>query len=159
MDSQLEAIFTRLHGTVEFADTDFADVNATSITGDNALHCVLRWGDLAAAKALIEAGIDVNKAGDLGYTPLHIACMCGNVEMVKLLIDRGADMFALSEGDAPFTTARLGGHDQICKFLAPLMEEAQRGDPKVWVRARIAQLQREVALLEKKTLISSGCHG
>jgi hypothetical protein len=26
-------------------------------------------GDLSAAKALIDAGIDVNKAGDLGYTP------------------------------------------------------------------------------------------
>ena len=46
--------------------------------------------------------IDVNKAGDLGYTPLHAACMQGNAEMVKLLTDSGADVFALSEGDAPF---------------------------------------------------------
>jgi len=36
--------------------------------------------------------------------------------MVKLLPDRGADMFALSEGDAPFATARLGGHDNICEM-------------------------------------------
>jgi hypothetical protein len=72
------------------------------------------------------------------------------VELVKLLIDRGADMFALSEGDAPFTAARLGGHDDICDLLTPLMQEAQKRDPKVWTRARIAQLQREISLLEKK---------
>jgi hypothetical protein len=56
----------------------------------------------------------------------------------------------LSEGDAPFTTARLGGHDDICELLDPLMEETQKRDPNVWVRARIAQLRREIALLEKK---------
>jgi len=55
MGNQLEEIFARLHGTADFADTDFSDVNATSSDGDNALHCVVRWGDLAAAKALIDA--------------------------------------------------------------------------------------------------------
>jgi len=93
---------------------------------------------------------DVNKAGDLGYTPLHVACLKGNVEMVKLLIDKGADMFALSEGDAPFAAARLGGYDHICDMLAPLMKQAQSLDPKIWVRARIAQLRREIANLEEK---------
>jgi len=150
MDEQLEAIFARLRGTADFADTDFSDVNATSSDGDNALHCVVRWGDLEAAKALLDAGIDINKAGDLGYTPLHEACTKGNAEMVKLLIDRGADLFALSEGDTPFTMARLSGHDNICDMLAPLMEEAQKCDPKAWVRARITQLQHEISLLEKK---------
>jgi ankyrin repeat protein len=150
MSGQLQTIFARLRETADFADTDFSDVNATSSDGDNALHCVARWGDLAAAKALIEAGIDVNKAGDLGYTPLHVACMQGNAEMVGLMVDSGADVLALSGGDAPFTTARLSGHDDICELLAPLMEEAQRRDPNVWVRARIAQLRREIASLEKK---------
>src|SRR5215475_12543396 len=150
MGDQLEEIFERLHGTIGFADTDFSDVNATSSDGDNALHCVVRWGDLAATKALVDAGIDVNRAGDLGYTPLHVACVQGNAEMVRLLIENGADVFALSEGDAPFTTARLGGHDDICDLLAPLMEQAQKLDPNVWVQARIAQLRREIASLEKK---------
>jgi ankyrin repeat protein len=119
MDNQLEAIFARLRDTTDFTETDFSDVNATSSDGDNALHCIVRWGDFAAAQSLIDAGIDINKAGDLGYTPLHVACMQGNAEMVKLLIDRGADMFALSEGYPPFTSARFGGHDDICDFLAP----------------------------------------
>jgi hypothetical protein len=59
-------------------------------------------------------------------------------------------MFALSEGDAPFATARLGGYDNICDMLAPLMQEVQKRDPKAWVRARIAQLRREISSLEKK---------
>jgi ankyrin repeat protein len=150
MDNQLEYIFARLHETADFQGTDFSDLNATSSDGDNALHCVVRWGDLAAAKALIDAGIDVNKAGDLGYTPLHVACSQGHAEMVRLLTNSGADVFVLSEGDTPFTTARLGGHDDICELLAPLMEEAQKRDINVWVRARIAQLRREIASLEKK---------
>ena len=150
MDDQIKRIFARLRETCDFAETDFSDVNACSSDGDNGLHRVVRWGDLSADKALIGAGIDVNKAGDLGYTPLHVACIRGNVEMVKLLIDNGADIFALSEGDAPFATARLAGHDQICEFLAPLMEQAQSRDPQVWVRAKIAQLRREIAYLEEK---------
>src|SRR5580700_3957023 len=150
MGNQLDEIFARLHETADFADADFSDVNATSSDGDNALHCVVRWGDLPAATALIEAGIDVNKAGDLGYTPLHVACAEGNAEMVKLLTDSGSDLFALSRGDAPFTTDRLDGHDDICEFLAALMKETQKSDPNIWVRARISQLRREIALLEKK---------
>jgi uncharacterized protein len=150
VDDQIKQIFARLRETGEFAETDFSDVNACSSDGDNGLHCVVGCGDISAAKTLIDAGININKAGDLGYSPLHVACMQGNVEMVKLLIDKGANMFALSEGDAPFATARLAGHDQICDLLAPLMEQAQSRDPKIWVRARIAQLRREIANLEEK---------
>ena len=150
MDEQLKRIFARLRGTCDFEETDFSDVNACGIDGDNGLHCVVMWGDLDAAKALIEAGIDVNKAGDLGYTPLHVACMKGNAEMVNLLIDKGANLFALSEGDTPFASARLGGHDHICDLLGPLMVQTQSVDPKIWVRARIAQLQREIEYLEKQ---------
>jgi ankyrin repeat protein len=150
MDDQIKHIFARLRETCDFAETDFSDVNACNSAGDNGLHCVVTWDDLFAAKALIEAGVDVNKAGDLGYIPLHVACMRGNVEMVKLLIDKGADIFALSEGDTPFATARLGGHDHVCDLLALLMKEAQLLDTKIWVRARIGQLRREIAYLEEK---------
>jgi len=149
MDSTLKSIFSKLRETADFAQTDFSDVNACGIDGDNALHCIVRWGDLSAANTLIEAGIDVNKAGDLGYTPLHVACMQGNLEMVRLLVANGANLFAMSEGDTPFSTARLAGHDPLCDFLGPLMTEAQSKDSKVWVRARIAQLRHEIERLER----------
>ena len=58
MSDQLERIFDRLRGTADFAEVDFSDVNACATDGDNGLHRVVGWGDLAAAKALIDAGID-----------------------------------------------------------------------------------------------------
>ena len=142
-------IFARPREACDFAGVDFSDVNACNSDGDNGLHRVVRWDDLSAAKALLDAGMDINKAGDLGFTPLHVACMRGNVEMVRLLTDRGANLFALSEGDAPFATARLAGHDEICALLAPLMKQAQSRDPMIWVRARVPQLRREIAYLEE----------
>jgi ankyrin repeat protein len=151
MNEQLDAIFARVKRQLEFSEVDFSDVNAVSTEGDNALHWVVSRGEVSAAKALISAGIDINKAGDLGYTPLHLACMKGDAEMVQLLIANGADMFALSEGFSPFTKARICGHDNICELLAPLMREAQKHDPEVWARARIAQLKREIESLEKRS--------
>lgn len=71
MDTRVDSVFSRLRETADIAEIDFSDVNATSSDGDNALHCVVRWGDLAVAMALINDGIDINKAGDLGDTPLH----------------------------------------------------------------------------------------
>ena len=40
---------------------------------------------------------------------------------MKLLVDQGADLFALSEGDAPFAAARRAGHDHICDLLGPYL--------------------------------------
>jgi ankyrin repeat protein len=132
----------------DFAGVDLSDVNACATDGDNALHVAVRYGDLRIAKGLIEAGIEVSQPGDLGYTPLHVACLEGNVEMVKLLVDAGADLFALNEGYPPFTVARLAKHDHICDLLGPSMTQRQTDDPKIWIRARIKQLQRELARLE-----------
>ena len=148
MDEKVKRILARVSEIPDFQHVEFSDVNASRSDGDNALHVIVGWGDLAAAKTLIEAGIDINKAGDLGYTPLHLACMKGNLEMVRLLIDGGADLFALSEGDTPFASARLGGFDAICDFLAPLMTRVQIQEPQIWRKARIAQLRREIARLE-----------
>jgi hypothetical protein len=150
MDEQVKQIFAKVRTTASFQGMKFPGVDACNADGDNALHCVVTWGDLHAAKTLIDAGIDVNKAGDLGYTPLHNACIRGNLEMVKLLVASGADLFALSDGDLPFTNARLGGHDIVCDFLKPLMEQARLEDPRVWLRARIARLRRELDALEAK---------
>jgi ankyrin repeat protein len=148
MDDQLKRVFAQLRRHYDFAEVDFSDINACATDGDNGLHHVVRWGDVAAAKALIDAGIDINKAGDLCYTPLHVACMKGNLEMVKLLVSRGADIFALDEGSPPFTSARFAKQDQICEFLGRLMKEAQSEDPKIRLRSRLTQLQREIASLK-----------
>ena len=95
----------------------FSEINATNELGDNALHCVIVWGDFEAAKTLLAHGINVNQPGEEGYTPLHQACSFGHKEIVRLLLENGADTFARTVGDLPFTKARLGGHDEICELL------------------------------------------
>src|SRR5438876_2450090 len=118
MNDEIRRVFDAMRELPDYSQVDPSDINSSGWDGDNALHYVVREGDFPAAKALIEAGIKINKAGDLGYTPLHMACMYGNMEMVKLLVDKGADLFALSEGDPPFTSARRAKQDHICEYLA-----------------------------------------
>src|ERR1044072_7119295 len=49
-----------------------------------------RKGDVAAVKALLDKGGDVNAKTNYGSTSLSYACDKGHVEVVKLLIERGA---------------------------------------------------------------------
>jgi hypothetical protein len=146
MQEEVARFLASLRETADFESVDMSDVNACASDGDNALHVAVRKAGVAIARALMDAGIEINKAGDLGYTPLHVACMYGNLDMVE----RGADVFALSEGYPPFTVARMAKQDHICDFLAPVMERLQAGDPNVRVRTRIAQLRRELDDLEAK---------
>jgi len=150
MDERTRQVLNSVSELPNFDGVDMADVNAIGFDGDNALHVVVGWGDLEAAKTLIDDGIDINKPGDLGYTPLHVARMAGNLQMVKLLIGKGANLFALCEGYPPFTSARLAGKDEICDFLAPLMDEAVLRDPRIKLISRISELRRELAELEAK---------
>src|SRR5882672_10298780 len=101
MQEEIARLFAAMRESADFADVDLADINACATDGYNALHFAVHKNDISAATELIDAGIEINKAGDLGYTPLHVACMTGNIEMVKLLIEEGADVFALSEGYPP----------------------------------------------------------
>ena len=51
-----------------------------------------RKGDVAALKALLDKGVDVNAKTRYGATALSYACDKGHVEVVRLLIERGADV-------------------------------------------------------------------
>ncbi len=149
MRLELIALFNELKETASFCDVPFDDVNDTNSDGENALHWAARANDLAAARLLIDAGIEIDKHGDLGYTPLHDACSAGHVDMVRLLVESGADLYATTEGYPPFTLARFQGHDHICDLLKPFMDAARKADPDVIVKMRIKQLQSEIARLER----------
>ncbi len=51
-----------------------------------------RVGDVAAVKALLDSGADVNAKFRYGATALFKAAERGHVEVVKLLLERGADI-------------------------------------------------------------------
>lgn len=133
----------------EFDSADISNINAMSSEGENALHIAIHRGDTEMAKLLIAEGIDIHQLGDLGHTPLHDACSWGNMEVVRALVESGADLFALTEGNPPFTLARFGKHDAICDYLGVEMKKRQAQDPAIWTRARIKQLRMEIARLEK----------
>jgi len=51
------------------------------------LHWACQLSSVEAAKALIDAGADINARDSDGETPLHIACSEGQVDIVKLLLE------------------------------------------------------------------------
>lgn len=148
MRPELVALFNRLKETATFDNVTFDDINATAVDGENALHWAASQNDLAAARLLIEAGINIDQHGDLGHTPLHDAATFGHRDMVLLLIESGADVYALTEGETPFDLARISGHTEICDLLGTAMEQ-KRQDPHVWTKVKIDLLRREIARLEK----------
>jgi len=122
MKPEVRSILDRVKDTADYGYVDFTNINATNAVGDNALHCVIVWGDLEAAQILIENGIDIQKHGEHGYTPLHTACQFGRKEIVELLLRHGADPDARTQGDLPFTVARLNSQDEICDLLNSLLK-------------------------------------
>jgi ankyrin repeat protein len=80
-----------------------------------------RKGYLAVARALIDAGADVNAATESGWTALHGAVSEGQISMAELLITHGADVNARAEGGlTPLHTAITyedRGHTAMVKLL------------------------------------------
>ena len=61
--------------------------------GRTALHYAAGYGEVAAVRALCEAGSDVNAADRTGMTPLHWACLKAHAPVVELLLNSKADAF------------------------------------------------------------------
>jgi ankyrin repeat protein len=83
-------------------------------SGDTPLHAAL-WGrDDEAARALVDAGADVNALGDMSSTPLHAAIAQHNTEMVKYLTAHGASWDVVSElGSSPRDEARRSDNPEL----------------------------------------------
>jgi len=67
-----------------------------AVNGDTPLHAAIWAGDDEAARALIDAGADVNAAGEDGYTPMHAVIAQVNVRLARRLTDRGASWDAVN---------------------------------------------------------------
>jgi len=78
--------------------------NDRGSSGDYPLHKAAIWGDVVAARVLLENGADINAKGEDDDTPLHRAFMARtNIgEIVKFLLSQGADPdLANRHGDTP----------------------------------------------------------
>lgn len=67
-----------------------ANPNVRSDFGTPLAHAA-EHGDIGLAKALLDAGADVNLADELTGPPLHIAIKKRNQDIIVLLLERGAD--------------------------------------------------------------------
>lgn len=90
--------------------------------GDSPLHVLLWRKDEAGARALVDAGADVDAAGDLQDTPLHVAIRLKLAGAVTMLLAAGANPDAPNLfGDTPRNAAyKQGGAVADCFRAAGL---------------------------------------
>ncbi|WP_188150703.1 ankyrin repeat domain-containing protein [Teredinibacter waterburyi] len=95
MNKAVRELLNRVEDVADFSGVKLNDINDINSFGDNALHCVCVWGDVEAAKLLVENGISIEQKGEGGFTPLKVAKDFGHIEIVKYLISNGANTEAL----------------------------------------------------------------
>jgi ankyrin repeat protein len=90
-------------------------------------------GDTAAARALLDRGVNANTKDPDGRTPLTEAAYYGHTEIAKLLLDHGADIFAKkTHGETVYEMA--AGHQDIAEMIkreVDLLDACIRGDVKL----------------------------
>jgi outer membrane protein assembly factor BamB len=105
-------------------------------------------GDVAAVKALLARGADVNAKSAYGVTALAFAADRGHVEVVKLLIAHKADVNARDRFymATPLTWALSRGHADVIKAL--IQAGAQGADQALTSAASTGQASIVRAVLE-----------
>ncbi len=74
--------------------------------------------DVAAVRALLEHGADVDARDRYGQTGLMLAAHGGRLELTRLLIDRGASLDDTAKCDlSALMLAVIGGHVAIVRAL------------------------------------------
>ena len=63
-----------------------ADVNALDALRHSALHRAAALGLVRVARALLDAGADVNLRNAHGWTPVHVACYYDHRAIVDLML-------------------------------------------------------------------------
>lgn len=116
--------------------------------GSSPLISAAVFGKTEVARALIEAGADVNLRNNEGSTALHTAAFLCRTEIVEMLLDNGADKniknnfgsTALESIAVPFNNVK-GIYDQFSKDLGPLGFKLDYEHVKE-TRPRIAEMLR-----------------
>jgi len=121
-----------------------ADINQKEpASGSSPLLTAALFGHTEIARALLDAGAEINFRNNDGSTALHTAAFLGNTEIVKLLLERGADKTILNNGgstalasvQAPFEMVKPI-YDYLQKIYEPLgltidQERIQKARPEI----------------------------
>ena len=81
-------------------------------------------GHELCARALLEAGADINCMPPNGPTALMMACQDGHEQCTRALLEAGADRDILSSGWSALKLAESAGHTAICDLLICDLPEA-----------------------------------
>ena len=82
------------------------------------LHSAVAGRHLGIARALLDAGADVNATQEGGFTPLHGAAQNGDAPMAELLLARGARRdAATADGKTARAFALEEGYGELAEFL------------------------------------------
>ncbi|MDQ2985032.1 MAG: ankyrin repeat domain-containing protein [Actinomycetota bacterium] len=115
----------RLRGLLD-AEPELAA--AWSSDGFTALHLAAFFGTPDAARALIDAGADVNAVArnSMRVQPLHSAAAARRTKTARLLVERGADVNARQEGGfAPIHAAAQNGDADLVDLLVAAGADAE----------------------------------
>ena len=111
-------VIARVQETVAYLDIDLQDINQRSMFDDTPLIVVVGWGDVAAAKLLLQSGADVDARGENGDTALHRAALFGHGEVASLLLKNGASASAMNlEGLTALEWATRCGSAEVVEVL------------------------------------------
>jgi len=74
--------------------------------------------EMAAAKDLVDGGVDINARNAYGWTALMHAARVGHEDLVNLLLNHGADINAQSDdGFTALMRAAVKGHEAVVRIL------------------------------------------
>ena len=136
MKANVRELLEKVRSTADFGSVPFESINDTNALGDNALHCVCVWGDLEAAKLLVENGINLHQRGEFGFTPLRVAAEFEHSLLVQYLLASGADPSAL---DAPEVFDR----EANAKHMNSLREQVKR------IEVQVAQCEKSNGVVKR----------
>ncbi|KAI1422505.1 ankyrin repeat-containing domain protein [Xylaria sp. FL1777] len=105
-------IFEHLTATSEGVDWNIKNIHYVS-----ALYLAARFGQLEAAKYLLQKGADVNSQGGLFGNPTQAAAFHGHTAVLGLLADHRSDLLAGGRFPNAFHAALIGNQNSAMKLL------------------------------------------
>lgn len=113
---------------------------------DEALREAARLGDLAAVKAALERGAEIDARDRYQATALYLAARAGHLEVVRFLAERGADVNAAESfyDSRPLDSALSNGHVEVAKALLAFGAESREGALAEALRSESLDLARAV---------------